>query len=102
MIFGIAKPNVQSSVHEIVDGVHVVLPLHGLPVGDPHGCKKVADGSASLRRKGSGNTIPWCIAALDGITMAIKNPDDVYHPGSYFTGKGFYALPVQATVDASY
>ena len=46
------------------------------------------------------NPLPGCIAALDGIAIALARPRRIYNPSLFYNRKGYYAIPVQAMVDS--
>jgi len=43
-----------------------------------------------------------CIGAIDGIAIKIRNPHDDLNLSNFYCRKQFYALPLQALVDATY
>jgi len=48
------------------------------------------------------NPLSGCVGALDGIAIKIAKPRCNERPAAYFCRKGYYAIPVQALVDANY
>lgn len=65
-------------------------------------CTSLPKGLRDLDLRGTGTALYGCVAALDGIAIRIQKPADRFGPRAFFTRKGFYALNVQAAVDASY
>ena len=47
-----------------------------------------------------GSPFDGCVGALDGIAIPLEKPRDVTNLASFYNRKGFYAIPVQAVVDA--
>ena len=48
------------------------------------------------------NPLPGCIAAVDGLSVALQKPERRYNPASFYCRKGYYAIPVQAVVSSDY
>ena len=48
------------------------------------------------------NPLPGCIAAVDGLSVALNKPERLYNPASFWCRKGYYAIPVQAVVSSEY
>lgn len=48
------------------------------------------------------NPLPGCVGAVDGIHIKIEKPWNKFNPLQFFCRKGFFSIPVQAMVDASY
>ena len=47
-----------------------------------------------------GSPFDGCVGALDGIAIPLEKPRHVPNPASFYNRKGYYALLVQAVVDA--
>jgi hypothetical protein len=100
LAFRVGRSTVYGVFFATLNATIQAIPMPGLPVDNVDAMRKLATG---FRVSRTPNSPLWgCIAALDGISFAICKPPDDLHPRHYFTRKGFYALPVQALVDASY
>ena len=49
-----------------------------------------------------GSPLPGCVGALDGISIKIRKPEADLIPAAYWCRKHYYAILVQAIVDANY
>jgi DDE superfamily endonuclease len=100
LAFRVGRGTIYKVFLSILDVVLLTIPMPGVPADDAEKLRELAEGFRTSR---SPNIPLWgCVAALDGIAIAVWKPLDQYFPRYYFTRKGFYALPVPAHVDASY
>ena len=95
----IGQSSVYSVFHDILRRSCTYLDNVKFPSSEDE-CKAAADGFQNLR-----DSPLWgIVAALDGISVAIKCPtlDDTPSPNFFYNRKGFYSVCVQAACDASY
>jgi hypothetical protein len=100
LAFRVGRSTVYGVFFATLNAVIQAIPMPGLPVDNVEAMRKLATG---FRVSRTPNSPLWgCTAALDGVFFAIRKPPDDLNPRHYLTRKGFYALPVQALVDASH
>ena len=83
----------------LLDVVCERLPLNGIPTEEKE-LRAMAVNFAESRPHS--NPLPGCVAALDGIQIAIDKPREDMNPLHFFSRKGFFALTLQAIVDSDY
>ena len=96
-MFDVEKKTVYEIFTETLDALMNALRLPGLPKDKAGLRRKAFEFQTSRSRE---NPLCGCVGALDGIAIRIRKPSS--YPARYFCRKGWYALPVQALVDARY
>ena len=81
------------------DALNSRLYLEGFPK-TKLALQHIAEGFQTSRTESS--PVFGCVGALDGICVKIKKPAAGELPASFYSRKGFYALPVQALCDSNY
>ena len=95
--YGVGKTSLNAIFPETLHALNCVLPKLTFPMSEAD-CAH----HASLFRHTRRSPISGIIAALDGISISIRQPkfSDAPDPRKYYSPKGFYAICVQAAVSA--
>ena len=96
--FKICSATVYNVFHDTVDQLVHNLRMEPDAMTDTTILEQRALEFKTSRKRGS--PFDGCVGALDGIAIPIEKPRDVPNPASFYNRKGYYALPVQAVVDA--
>lgn len=99
LLHGVHPSTFFSRVWRVINAIaqHPQFKLH-FPIDDEDRLKVFADDFQRIRT----NALWGCVGAVDGIAIEIIRPQGVDNSKSYYNRKGFFALPMQAMVDAHY
>lgn len=99
LLFDLSRSVVHATFHFTVSTVLKRLSLSGVPFSDIDTLNKLSCSFNSSRIHF--NPLIFCVGFLDGIQIKIGNPKYCYIPRNYYCRKGFYAVHLQAIVDAN-
>lgn len=97
--YRIGTSSAHAIFNSVLEAVNRRIQLPGLPKSRA-ALKIMSDEFKTSRVPHS--PLSGCVGALDGIAIKIKKPADTLRPKEYFCRKHFFALPVQALVNAKY
>ena len=99
LAYQVKESTVFDIFHSTCDALNDRLYLEGFPK-TKLALQQIAKGFQTSRTEAS--PVFGCVGALDGICVKIKKPAPGELPASFYSRKGFYALPVQALCDSDY
>lgn len=97
--FRVSESTCYKTFDIMLDVILTLLPFQDLPETEEELIAKAAEFSES---RPVSNPLLGCIGSIDGIAIAIEKPPEGYNPLHFYNRKGYFALPVQAVVDADY